>query len=105
MSSTAAIVPDEGHIRLGFIPLLDAAPLIIALEEGFFEEEGLSVSLPRQPSWSSLRDRVSVGMLAGAQMLGPMALAANIGLRAPACRGSPDRLRSPGVMATRPALS
>ncbi len=72
-------------IRLGFIPLLDAAPLIMALEAGFFAEEGLEVSLYRQPSWSSLRDRVGVGMLDGAQMLGPMALAINMGLGAPPC--------------------
>ena len=72
-------------IRLGFIPLLDAAPLVMAVEAGFFAEEGLEVSLHRQPSWSSLRDRVGVGMLDGAQMLGPMALAINMGLGAPPC--------------------
>ena len=84
MSSKEATQPEA--VRLGFIPLLDAAPLIMALEEGFFEAEGLDVSLHRQPSWASLRDRVSVGMLEGAQMLGPMALASNIGLGAPVCR-------------------
>lgn len=72
-------------IRLGFIPLLDAAPLIMAVEAGFFAEEGLEVSLHRQPSWASLRDRVGVGMLDGAQMLGPMAPAINMGLGAPPC--------------------
>ena len=72
-------------IRLGFIPLLDAAPLIMAQEAGSCPEEGLDVSLYRQPSWSSLRDRVGVGMLDGAQMLGPMALAINMGLGAPPC--------------------
>lgn len=81
MNNTAT---DNG-IRLGFIPLLDAAPLIMAREAGFFEQEGLNVSLHRQPSWSSLRDRVGVGMLDGAQMLGPMALAINMGLGAPPC--------------------
>lgn len=84
MSNTQAIQP--GAVRLGFIPLLDAAPVIMALEQGFFEAEGLDVTLHRQPSWSSLRDRVSVGILEGAQMLGPMALASNIGLGAPVCR-------------------
>ena len=79
-------VTQRDPVRLGFIPLLDAAPLIMALEQGFFEAEGLDVSLHRQPSWASLRDRVSVGLLEGAQMLGPMALAANIGLGAPVCR-------------------
>ena len=86
MSSTPSIISDQGYIRLGFIPLLDAAPIILGLEQGFFREEGVSVSLHRQPSWSSLRDRLSVGMLEGAQMLGPMALAINLGLGAPAVR-------------------
>ncbi len=84
MSHTRDDRPGGESIRLGFIPLLDASPLIVARERGFFREEGLEVRLQRQTSWASLRDRVAVGLLEGAQMLGPMALAANLGLGAPA---------------------
>ena len=43
-------------LKIGFIPLVDAAPLIAASEMGFAEEEGLALSLSRSPSWSMLRD-------------------------------------------------
>lgn len=63
------------HIRLGFVPLLDCAPLIMAQELGFFDAEGLAVELVREGSWASIRDKVSFGLLDGAQMLAPMPLA------------------------------
>ncbi len=70
-------------VKLGFVPLLDAAPLILARELGFFQDEGIQVRLHRESSWSSLRDRLAVGLLDGAHMLGPMTLAANLGLSTP----------------------
>ncbi len=63
-------------LRLGFIPLTDCAPLAVAQTLGFFEEEGLAVELVREASWATIRDKVAVGALDGAHMLGPMALAA-----------------------------
>ena len=68
------------HLRFGFIPLNDSAPLIVAREQGFFETEGLSVDLSREASWANVRDKVAAGALDGAHMLGPMALAASIGV-------------------------
>lgn len=62
------------HIRLGFVPLLDSAPLIMARELGLFDAEGLNVELVREGSWASVRDKVSFGLLDGAQMLAPMPL-------------------------------
>ncbi len=77
-------VLEKNQLTLGFIQLLDSAPLIVALEQGFFEAEGLSVTLQREVSWSTLRDKVAYGLLDGAQMLAPMPLAATLGLGAPA---------------------
>lgn len=71
---------EKTALKLGFVALLDAAPLLVAAEQGFFADEGLSVELLRQPSWASLRDKVAVGSLDGAQMLAPMVLAASIGV-------------------------
>ena len=48
-------------VSAGFIPLVDAAPLIIAREIGFADEEGLALSLTRAPSWSTLRDMLAFG--------------------------------------------
>jgi two-component system, oxyanion-binding sensor len=68
------------RLRIGFLPLVDAALLIVAREEGFAEEEGLNLDLVREASWANLRDRLSVGMLDAAQMLAPAAIAATLGL-------------------------
>lgn len=71
---------EDDHIRLGFIALNDAAPLIVAREHGFFEGEGLDVELSREASWANIRDKVAVRALDGAHMLAPMALAASMGV-------------------------
>lgn len=63
-------------LRLGFMPLTDCAPLVVASRLGFFADEGLEVSLSREASWATIRDKVAVGELDGAHMLAPMALAA-----------------------------
>jgi nitrate/nitrite transport system substrate-binding protein len=67
-------------IRLGFIPLTDCAPLVIAQEKGWFRKHGLAVELVREPSWANIRDKVALGLLDGGHMLAPMPLAATLGL-------------------------
>ncbi len=67
-------------IRAGFIPLVDAAPLLVASRLGFAEAEGLQIELLRETSWATLRDRLAVRHLDVAHMLGPMALADSLGL-------------------------
>ena len=66
------------RLRIGFLPLIDAALLVVAREEGFAEQEGLSLDLVREASWANLRDRLSVGLLDAAQMLAPAAIAATL---------------------------
>lgn len=72
------------RLTLGFIPLTDAAPLIVAAEKGFFAAEGLDVSLSREASWATVRDKVVTGVLDGAHMLAPMVLAATLAADFPA---------------------
>lgn len=67
---------------LGFIALTDAAPLIVARERGFFEAEGLKVTLRREVSWATIRDKVGAGLFQGAHMLAPSMLASNLGIGA-----------------------
>ena len=69
-----------GDLRLGFIPLADCAPLAVADAMGFFEAEGLQVSLSREASWATVRDKVQARLLDGAHMLGPMPLASTLGV-------------------------
>ena len=66
------------NVRLGFVPLLDSAPLIVARELGLFDAEGLDVELVREGSWASLRDKVSFGLLDGGHMLAPMPLSMSL---------------------------
>lgn len=67
-------------LSAGFIPLVDAAPLIVAQEMGFAAEEGLALDLVRAPSWSSLRDMLVFGRVEAAHMLAPVPVAAALGL-------------------------
>lgn len=72
--------PEQRHVTLGMLPLNDAAPLVVALEEGFFAEQGLEVTLVFETSWASLRDGLQLGLLDAAQMLALMPLASTLGL-------------------------
>lgn len=70
-------------LKLGFVALTDAAPLVVAQRLGFYEQAGLNVELCRQPSWSTLRDKLVFGELQAAQLLSPMVLALQKPMRAP----------------------
>ncbi len=80
-------------LSLGFVPLVDAAPLIVAHELGFAEEEGLALTLNRAPSWSTLRDRLALGQIEAAQMLAPVPVAMALGLG-----GTPSQLDALSVL-------
>jgi ABC-type nitrate/sulfonate/bicarbonate transport system substrate-binding protein len=67
-------------IVAGFLPLVDAALLIAAKEQGFAEQEGITLNLVRETSWANIRDRVAVGHFQCAHMLAPMPIAARLGL-------------------------
>jgi two-component system, oxyanion-binding sensor len=70
----------HSSVIVGFIPLLDCAPLIVAAEKGFAAAEGLDLTLVRETSWANIRDRVVVGHFDAAHMLGPMAVASTLGI-------------------------
>lgn len=80
--SAASAAPGElekTDLKLGFIKLTDMAPLAIAYEKFFFEDEGLFVQLEAQANWKVLLDGVIDGQLDGAHMLAGQPLGANIG--------------------------
>lgn len=70
---------EKDELKLGFIKLTDMAPLAIAYEKGYFEDEGLFVTLEPQANWKVLLDRTITGELDGAHMLAGQPLAATIG--------------------------
>jgi len=70
---------EKDELTFGFIKLTDMAPLAIAYEKGYFEDEGLFVTLEPQANWKVLLDGVITGQLDGAHMLAGQPLAATIG--------------------------
>lgn len=77
--SEAAGKPEKEDLKFGFIKLTDMAPLAVAVEKGFFEDEGLYVQLEAQANWKVVMDRVVNGELDGSHMLAPAPLGAAIG--------------------------
>jgi two-component system, oxyanion-binding sensor len=67
-------------LHIGFIPLVDAAALIVAVDKGFTAAEGLDVTLVREVSWSNVRDKLNIGMFDAAHLLAPVAIASSLGL-------------------------
>jgi nitrate/nitrite transport system substrate-binding protein len=71
--------PEKEELTFGFIKLTDMAPIAIAYENGYFEDEGLYVTIEAQANWKVLLDGVVDGRLDGAHMLAGQPIAATIG--------------------------
>jgi nitrate/nitrite transport system substrate-binding protein len=80
-TATHASAPrlEKEQLKIGFIKLTDMAPLAIAYEKGFFEDEGLYVTLEPQANWKVILDRLITGELDGVHMLAGQPLGATIG--------------------------
>jgi len=72
--------PEKQALKFGFIKLTDCAPLVVAYEKKFFDDEGLFVTLEAQANWKVLLDRVIDGQLDGSHMLAGQPLGATIGV-------------------------
>jgi nitrate/nitrite transport system substrate-binding protein len=89
LSVAATLLPRDSHaemlavekpnLKFGFIKLTDCAALVVAKENGYFEDEGLFVELEPQANWKTLLDRVISGELDGAHMLAGQPIAATYG--------------------------
>ena len=88
ISHAAVGKPEKAQLKFGFIKLTDMAPLAIAYEKGYFEDEGLYVTLEAQANWKVLLDRVIDGQLDGAHMLAGQPLGATIGFGTEADSGA-----------------
>jgi ABC-type nitrate/sulfonate/bicarbonate transport system substrate-binding protein len=67
-------------LRVGFLALTDAAPLIVAEQRGFFLQQGLRVTLQREVGWATIREKILYGELDAAQAPAPMLWSAQLGL-------------------------
>ncbi|MBD2197637.1 MULTISPECIES: CmpA/NrtA family ABC transporter substrate-binding protein [Calothrix] len=57
--------PETTTVKLGYIPIVEAAPLIIAKEKGLFAKHGMNVELAKQASWGAARDNLEIGSAGG----------------------------------------
>lgn len=67
-------------IKIAYSPLNDAALILVAEALGFYDSEGLNVTLSREANWSNIRDKLAYGMIDAAHILAPMPFAAALGL-------------------------
>jgi nitrate/nitrite transport system ATP-binding protein len=83
VAASAAIASnglEKVNLEIGFVPLTDCAPLIVAQEKGFFKKHGLEqVTLSREPSWKAILEGISGDRLDAAQMVAGMPLALTLG--------------------------
>ena len=68
------------QLRIGYIPLVDAAALIAAVDCGFAAREDIAVDLVREVSWSNVRDKLNIGLFDAAHLLSPVAIASSLGI-------------------------
>ena len=78
-TNSATLEIEKPQLTFGFIKLTDMAPLAIAKELGYFEEEGLFVTIEAQSNWKNVLDRVIDGQLDGSHMLAGQPIAAGAG--------------------------
>ena len=87
--------PEKSTLRIGFMPLADCAPLVMASILGFDEKYGVKLVLERQHSWSALRDRLRSGELDAAQALYGLLYGMQMGVgSAPSISSSPRAITS-----------
>jgi ABC-type nitrate/sulfonate/bicarbonate transport system substrate-binding protein len=77
--------PRARPLRIGFLPLTDAAPLIVAQRHGFFAKHGLQVELHREVGWATIREKIIYGELDAAQAPAPMLWATHLGFGCAPC--------------------
>lgn len=67
-------------MKIGFVPLIDCAPLAVAREFGFFAKHGVDVELCREAGWATIRDKIVYGELDAAHAVAGLVIAINSGL-------------------------
>jgi len=75
-----SIQRSDGTVRIGFVPLVDVAPIALAEETGLFAKRGIRVELMREPGWATIRDKVAYGELEAVHAPVGLAFALNWGL-------------------------
>jgi nitrate/nitrite transport system substrate-binding protein len=78
--------PEKQFLRIGFLPITCATPLIVAQPAGIYAKQGVTVDLVKAASWGAIRDKTEKQEFDAAHMLAPMPLAITLGLGTPPSR-------------------
>src|SRR5882724_10472062 len=71
---------ERAKLTVGFIPIIDCAPVVLAEELGAYERQGLEVEIRREVSWANVRDKLALGLLDASHILAPLPLALTLGI-------------------------
>ncbi|MFL1461440.1 CmpA/NrtA family ABC transporter substrate-binding protein [Roseococcus sp. DSY-14] len=75
-----AAAPEKRDLKIGFIPITCATPIIMADPMGFYRRHGLNVEVIRTAGWAVIRDRAIAREYDAAHMLAPMPVAMSLGV-------------------------
>jgi len=71
---------EKTHLKIAFLPITCATPIIMAQPLGFYAKYGLTVELIKMNSWTQVQEAAIAGELDAYHMLSPMPLAMSLGL-------------------------
>lgn len=75
--------PEKTEIRVGFIPLTDCAPVVMAALKGFDKKYGITIVPSKEASWAAVRDKLTSGELDAAHVLYGMLYGLQLGVAGP----------------------
>ncbi|WP_369408136.1 ABC transporter substrate-binding protein [Leptolyngbya ohadii] len=79
-SEAAAGNLEKAEVKIGFIPITCATPIVMSEPLGIYERYGLKASVVKMPNWAAVRDSAIAGELDAYHMLSPMPIAMTMGL-------------------------
>ena len=71
---------ERPRLKVGYIPIIDCAAVILADELGAYERHGLEVEIRREVSWANVRDKLALSVLDASHILAPLPLAITLGI-------------------------
>src|SRR5262249_5896019 len=71
---------ERPRLKVGFIPIIDCAAIVMAEELGAYERQGLEVEIRREVSWANVRDKLALAVLDASHILAPLPLAQTLGI-------------------------
>jgi nitrate/nitrite transport system substrate-binding protein len=75
--------PEKPEVKIGFIPLTDCAPVVMAAELGFDKKYGLKITPSKEASWAAVRDKLIYGELDAAHVLYGLIYGVQLGIGGP----------------------